>query len=317
MTLKTKLLGLGLAAMMAVAAPALSFAEDWKPNGPIKIQIGFGAGGSTDTMGRVLANEIEKQTGRNVVVENKPGAGGVAMFSGLSQMPANGQVIGMGVSIPVLVQLVKRGDKLPFKVDGFDYLGTVAKAELALLASKDAPFDDVEGMVAYAKEKGKLAVATMAPPQVLVMKATAKKTGAEFNLVTADGGAEVMKLILGGQVLVGFASGEHFPYLESGDMKVIASTNQARLSYAPDVKTFVESGIDAYVDPVFMLATTKGTDPAAVKALASAIDNAIKTPAFKKIVKNALKGNPSNLGPEGTLKMMIDGLENAQNLFNN
>ena len=61
----------------------------------------------------------------------------------------------------------------------------------------------------------------------------AEKTGAEFNLVTADGGAEVVKLILGGQVLAGFASGEHFQYLESGDMKVIAGAVEVRWHHGP------------------------------------------------------------------------------------
>lgn len=313
MTFKSKLLALGAAAMMAFAAPAV--AEDWAPDGPLTIQIGFGAGGSTDTMGRVLAKAMEEATGWSIVVENKPGGGGVAMFTGLSQMPPRGKIIGMGVSIPVLVQLVQRGDQLPFDQDSFDYLGTIAKAELALVASKDAPFDDLEGMLAYAKQQGQLPVATMAPPQVLIMKATSKVKGADFNLVTADGGAEVMKLILGGQVLAGFASGEHFPYLESGDMKVIASANQSRLSYAPDVKTFVENGVNAFVDPVFFLAMTKGTDPAAVKAIAAAIDDAIKTPEIAEIVQNAVKGAPLNMGPEGTHKMMVDGLDAAKVLF--
>lgn len=243
MQLKSKLLAFAASALVAVSAPAL--AEDWAPDGPLTIQIGFGAGGSTDTMGRVLAEVMKENTGWNIVVENKPGGGGVAMFTGLSQRPVDNQTIGMGVSIPVLVQLVQRGDQLPFDVDSFDYLGTVAKAELALVASKDAPFDDLEGMIAYAKEQGTLPVATMAPPQVLMMNQTKNTTGADFNLVTADGGAEVMKLILGGQVLAGFGSGEHYPYLESGDMKVIAGANQARLSYAPEVKTFIESGVSA------------------------------------------------------------------------
>lgn len=157
-------------------------------------------------------------------------------------------------------------------------------------------------------------MATMAPPQVLVMNQTMAKTGAEFNLVTADGGAEVMKLILGGQVLAGFGSGEHFPYLESGDMKVIAGANQSRLSYAPDVKTFIESGVDAYVDPVFFLAMAAGTDPKATAAIA-AIDAAITAPKFAEIVQNAVKGAPVNMGVEGTKKMMVDGLANAKILF--
>lgn len=313
MDFKAKLMALGVSAVMALASPLA--AQDWAPNGPLTLQIGFGAGGSTDTMGRVLANAMEEATGWNIVVENKPGAGGVAMFTGLSQMPPRGQVIGMGVSIPVLVQLVQRGDQLPFDETQFDYLGTIAKAELALVASKDAPFDDLEGMVAYAKEKGGMPLATMAPPQVLVMKQTTKATGATFDLVTADGGAEVMKLILGGQVLAGFGSGEQFPYLESGDMKVIASANQSRLSYAPDVKTFTESGVPAFVDPVFFLAMTKGTDPAAVAAISAAIDAAVKTPQIAEIVQNAVKGEPLNMGPEGTLQMMVDGMANAKILF--
>jgi tripartite-type tricarboxylate transporter receptor subunit TctC len=98
-------------------------------------------------------------------------------------------------------------------------------------------------------------------------------------------------------------------------MKVIAGANQSRLSYAPEVKTFVESGINAYVDPVFYLATTKGTDPAAVEAIAAAIDEAVASPEMAEIVQNAVKGAPINMGPEGTHKMMTDGLANAAVLF--
>lgn len=314
MKLTTKLMTVG-AAMFALAGP-LS-AADWAPNGPLTIQIGFGAGGSTDTMGRVLANVMEENTGWNIVVENKPGAGGVAMFTGLSQRPADATTIGMGVSIPVLVQLVQRGDELPFNTESFDYLGTVASAELALVAPADAPFDDLEGMIAYANSGEDIPVATMAPPQVLMMNATTKTTGAEFNLVTADGGAEVMKLILGGQVMAGFGSGEQLPYLDSGDMKIIASANQARLSYSPDAKTFIESGVEAYVDPVFFLAMRKGTDADALAAISAAIDEAVQSDAVAEIVKNATNGTPDNRGPEGTHQMMIDGLANAKVLFAN
>ncbi len=266
-------------------------------------------------MGRVLGKVMKENTGWNIVVENKPGGGGVAMFTGLSQMPADSKTIGMGVSIPVLVQLVNRGDQLPFDIDSFDYLGTVAKAELALVAGKDAPFDDLEGMIAHVKDNGPIPIATMAPPQVLMMNQTKAKTGVEFNLVTADGGAEVMKLILGGQVMAGFGSGEHYPYLESGDMKVIAGANQSRLSYAPEVKTFIESGVAAYVDPIFFLAMPAGTDPEATAAIAAALDEATKSPEFAEIVQNAVKGDPLNLGVEGTKQMMVDGLANAKVLF--
>ena len=128
------------AAMMAVFTMMVagSAMAGWKPDGPLTLQIGFGAGGSTDTMGRVLAKVMKDQTGWNIFAENKTGGGGVAMFTGIAKMPPNGKVIGLGVNMPILVNLVRRGDELPFDLDSFDYLGTIAKAELALVAAADA-----------------------------------------------------------------------------------------------------------------------------------------------------------------------------------
>ena len=77
-------------------------------------------------------------------------------------------------------------------------------------------------------------------------------------------------------------------------MKVIASANAARLSYAPEVGTFVEAGINAYVDPYYYLATRKGTDRRAVKAIAKAIDRALRSPDMIEIVGNTVKNKPLN-----------------------
>ena len=70
------LLGICFSVIISTAAVA-----DWKPSGPINLQIGFGAGGSTDMLGRAIGKEIEDQYGWKVVVENKPGGGGIAMFT--------------------------------------------------------------------------------------------------------------------------------------------------------------------------------------------------------------------------------------------
>ena len=309
-----RLLG-GLVMALWLELSGSASADNWKPDGVLSLQIGFGAGGSTDTMGRVLAKVMADQTGWNIIAENKTGGGGVAMFTGISKMPPNGKVIGLGVNMPILVNIVRRGDELPFDLDSFAYLGTISKAELALVAASDAPFDDLEGLFKHAKMAGSLPVAYGAPPQKLLMDVAARETGASFNMVTTKGGAEAMKLILGGQVLAGFSSGEHFPHAEAGKMKVIASANAARLSYAPDARTFPEAGVNAYVDPFYYLATTKGTDPAALKAITKAIERAMRSPRMIEIVANAVKGKPLNLGPDGTRKMMVDGLANVGMLF--
>jgi tripartite-type tricarboxylate transporter receptor subunit TctC len=307
----------GLSIAIGLALGTSSAVAEWKPTGTLKIQIGFGAGGSTDTMGRVIAKVMKKNTGWNIIAENKTGGGGVAMFTAISQMPPKGNVIGIGVNMPILINLVKRGDTLPFDLDSFDYLGTVSRAQLAIVAKADAPFDDLAGMIKYSKSNDGLPIAFSAPPQKFLMAAVDKMAGAGFRFVSTKGGAENMKLILGGQVLVGFASGEHLPYLKTGDMKMIASANDARHTYAPDVKTVVESGYDVYVSPVFYFATTAGTDPEAKAALAKALADAIASDEVREIVKNATMNDVLNLGPEGTKKMMTDGLVNVRTLFGN
>lgn len=313
MKIRSSVFGVVLAVAAWVAAPLL--AEEWKPDGPLTLQVGFGAGGTTDTLGRVLAKVMEEQTGWNIIVENRPGGGGVAMFTGIAKMPPRGTVMGMGVNMPIMVNLVKRGDQLGFDLDSFDYIGTVSATELALVAAVDAPFDDLEGLVAHARESGSLAVAFGAPPQKLLMDVTNRTTRAEFNMVSTKGGAESMKLILGGQVLAAFSSGEHFPYAESGDMKVIASANAARLSYDADAKTFIESGVEAFVDPQFYVAMTAGTDPAALTAIRAAFDAALASEEMGEIVKNAIKNTPKNLGADGTKQMLVEGVENVRVLF--
>jgi tripartite-type tricarboxylate transporter receptor subunit TctC len=315
MTIKQIMLA-AVSGAMIIAASA-GHAADWKPQGPLKLQIGFGAGGSTDVMGRVIAKVMKEQTGWNIIAENKTGGGGVAMFTGIAKMPAKGMVIGMGVNMPVMINIVKRGAELGFDLDSFDYLGTVAKAQLALIARADAPFDDLQGMIEHAKANDGMAIGFGAPPQKLLLSVVDKTAGAKFRFVSTKGEAETQKLLLGGQVMAGFSAGTHIKYLESGDFKMIASANDTRHSYAPDTPTVREAGYDVFLDPYFYFATTAGTDAAALAALTDALGNAIASDQVAEIVRNAATTEVLNLGPEGTKKMLVDGIENVKVLFGN
>ncbi len=300
-----------------VMSTGVALAEDWKPSGTMRLQIAFGAGGSTDTMGRVLAQTIKNNTGWNMIAENKTGGGGVAMFTGISKMSPRGLVIGLGVNEPILNNLANRGDKMAFNLDSFDYIGTVAKGQMAAVTAKDAPYDDLASLVKYVKVNGPVPVAIETEGMKSLMKAVAAKENIKFNYVTSSGAAESLKMILGGQVKIAFGTGEELRYLDSGDMKVLASGGQGRLSHTPDAKTFLESGYDAFIEPVWYIATTKGTAPEALAGLSKALEEALKAPKVIEIVRNTTKVNPVNFGPEGTKKMMVDGLANAINLSNN
>ena len=214
----------------------------------------------------------------------------------------------MGVSTPILMQLVMRPDKLAFNIDSFDYISSVARGELAVVARADAPFNDLESMVKYAKANGPLKIALNAKPPKFVLGAVARATGAKFQYVSTKGGAESIKLLMGKQVMAATAGGAHAAYLKSGDVKMIVVANANRHSYAPDVKTIAEQGYGVYLDPYFYIATTKGTDPAILSALSKAIRNALATDTVAKIVRNAAKTSVLNLDPAATRKMMVEGL---------
>lgn len=313
--MRIKALIANTAAAFILSAAMAGQASAWEPDGPLKLQIGFGAGGETDTIGRVIAAALEEQTGWNVVAENKPGGGGIAMFTGIAAMPADGTVIGMGVNMPVMINLVLRGDKLPFDLDSFDYLATVARAPLVIIARGDAPFDDVNELAAWSRDNDGAAIAFDAKPQELMLQGIDRQEDAGFKLVSTKSAAEMMQYLLGGQVAASFSAGTHISYLEQGDVKMLASANSERHDYAPDVKTLQEQGYDLFSDPWFYLAAPAGLPDKAKTALAGALDKALQTKEVRKIVANTLSSQPVNLGPDGTKQMIVEGMDGVRVLF--
>lgn len=304
------LAGLSLAAASATAALA-----EWEPSGPIRMLIGFDAGGDTDVLGRVIASEMSETTGWTIAVENRPGGGGIAMFTQLAVMPADGQTIGVGVSMPVLVNLVLRGEELPFNLESFDYLATIARAQVGIIAKADAPFDDMAGLIEASQQGDGALVAFDAKPQELVMNYVQAGSEANFRLLSTQSSAEMLQQVLGDHVAAAFATGTHIPHLDSGEIKMIASVNADRHGYAPDVPTLIEQGHDIYVDPYFYIAAPAGLPDDAKAKLAEALHAAIESEAVSGIILNTLRTEASDLGPDGTEQMLVDGLENVGKLF--
>jgi tripartite-type tricarboxylate transporter receptor subunit TctC len=311
-----KLLAVALLALLTVL-PQTGQAQDWAPDDSIKLQIGFGAGGSTDIMGRLVAAKVEENTGWNVVVENKPGGAGVAMFSSLMRAKPDGLTLGLGVSMPIFLNLAARGDKLPFTIDSFDYIATIMRGEIAMVAKADAPFNTLEELIAYAKQqKSGIAVAFDAKPQQIVLEPVAKKAEIKFKFIKHKSGAEQIQSILGGHADVACTAGAHVKYIESGDLKMIASMSKDRQACAPDAKTLIENGFDLYLEPYFYIAAPKGLSADVKNALAKALDDAINSESVKDALLNSMQATAHNLGPEGTYTMMSQGAVDIKALVN-
>lgn len=310
--MKLRLAAAALFSAALYTAPALA---EWAPDGPVNLWIGFGAGGETDTLGRLIANEVSESTGWDVVVENRPGGGGMAMFTQLAVSEADGQTIGMGVTMPVLVNLTVRPDEVPFSLDSFDYLATVALAQVGIIAKADAPYDTLEEMIAWSKENGGATIGFDAKPQELLTNFVNAQSDAGFRLVSMESSAEALQNVLGGHVHAAFNAGAHIPSLEAGDVKMLASANASRHSYAPDTATVQEQGYDIYVDPWFYIAAPAGLPDDAEEALSQAIADALGSDTVKEAIASAMNTEPSDMGPAETKAMLEDGLKNVGTLF--
>lgn len=292
-------------AMLTIAGS--TFAQ-WQPDGPVTLQVGFGAGGSTDTLARAIATQMEADTGWKVIVKNKPGGGGIAMFSSLVYEKPDGQTIGMGVTIPTLINLAERGDKLPFSTDSFDYLATVVVAPLAVVAPADAPYNNISELIEYSQSNDGALIGFDGGEMRLMMEAINNTENAGFELVSYKSGSEIIQGLLGGQLQAGWGAGAHIQYVNSGELKMLAVATQTRQNYSPDTTSFIEQGFPYSAEPYFYLAAPKGLEKDAHDALANALDKAINSDELTSLISNVMQTTPTNLGPNGTEAKLVNGL---------
>ena len=141
-----------IAGTFALLASPLAMAQNW-PTKPIKLIIPFAAGGTTDILGRLLAQQLTKDLGQNVIVENKPGAGGNIAAEYVAQSPADGYTIMLasGSMLTVNPFLYK---KLPVNyAKDFVYITNVASGPMLVSVSTKLPVKNLAEFIAYAKTK--------------------------------------------------------------------------------------------------------------------------------------------------------------------
>ncbi|MCF3639807.1 hypothetical protein LXM94_07470 [Rhizobium sp. TRM95111] len=309
---RRSLIVMGAGLVASALAPVGAFAQNWAP-ARLTLRVGFNPGGSADTIGRLAAASFEQVAGWGTVVENVGGGGGIVMATGLSRERADGSVIGMGVSSAMAFGLA--GDpNLPFKLDDFDFLGTVAISPAAIMAGADAPFDDMRGLVDWARTNSGAVVGVNERGAELIVRAIAKAENVNIKTISTRGGAEVLQNILGGHIQAGFDGGRHVDYMTSGDMKMLAAATNERHSYAPNVKTLKEQGFDYALEPWFIMMAPKGLPEDAKAAIAAQIDAAAKSDEVGKAVMNTFGIETRNLGSEGAAAMMADAFALAQRL---
>lgn len=276
----TALAGLGLFAGTAVAADF--------PSKPVTMIIPYGAGGGTDTMGRIFAKALSEELGQPVVVVNRKGGAGAVGASFLKTADADGYTILMG-AIDEIAAWLPNSTEVDFGKDDFRFLGAVANYQNAFVAPSGQPFANLTEFVAHAKANPGVPVAALGGMDRMFWDKLIAAEGLELKQVPVSGGAEAMQMLLAGNAAMAFSGGIHANY--EGSIAVMASLNGTRLSGAPDIPTFAEAGYDLTMPSLVGLMAPAGLPDDVAAALEAAVLKAGDSGDFRTIVEERLKSD--------------------------
>ena len=247
-------------------------AQDQWPSKPIRLIVPFTPGGVTDTSGRLIAENLGKRLGQQVVVDNKPGASGNIGTALAKAAPADGYTLVLGFDGTMVIN-PHVFSKLPFDtVKDFTPVGKIGDATLILVANPDVPVKGLADVIALSKSRpGGLSFGTSGTGGTphIAGELLKLRTGANLTHVPYKGGGQAMTDVLGGTIpLVYTAVAGAHGHVKSGKLKALAVSSAQRTSALPDVPTFVESGVpDFVVNSWVGLLAPAGTPSAVVTRL--------------------------------------------------
>lgn len=287
------------AGLMAVHATAHAQGEGNWPNKPVRFIIPFAAGASSDVLGRMVANQLEKSLGQPFVVENKTGASGIVGTQAALKEPADGYtILVVGSSPMVFNQLVF--EKLPYDPNDLLPVTVIADYPLVIAAHPDTPAKSLADMIRIAKEKpGYYTYSHTSATFQAQLEYLNSILGIKMTQVMYRGGGPALMAVLGGQThFIAQDPTSIAPQHKGGKLRAIAVTSKERNSAMPDVPTVAESGVPNFETGVFMgLAVHRDTPPAIVRKLWQETANAIRRPEVRdRIVQYGMK--PQGTSPE-------------------
>jgi tripartite-type tricarboxylate transporter receptor subunit TctC len=275
-----------LASAAGVAAPLRALAQLDYPNHPVRVVVGFPAGGGTDVFARVVAQGLALALGYPFVIDNKAGAGGIVASQGMQQAAADGYTLLVGsTSTQVIAPLLY--SKRPYSTADFTPVAHLASVGIVLVANPKAPFNNVAEMVAYAKARpGQLNYASggNGVTNHLAMELLKARTGSFLVHIPYRGSAPALTDVMGGQVPVMFDSiASSGPQIRAGKVKALGIAGLSRVDVLPGVPTISESGaaigLKDFDTPGWVaMYGPKGLPPAVVARLQAAVSLVLATP---------------------------------------
>jgi tripartite-type tricarboxylate transporter receptor subunit TctC len=275
--------GRGLLLTLALGSSVASAAAPY-PNKPVRIVVGSTPGGVTDTMARVIGNELSKSMGQQFVVENRPGAGGLIGLTNVYKSPRDGYTLLM---VPATLSVTKAlYSNIGFDpVEDFVPVINVGTGPVAISVHSTFPAKNFKDFIAYAKTHD-VNFASCGPgtPQHIAGEYLRSVAGLKLTHVPYKGCAAALTDVLGGSVPLFFATIPNIiENMKGGRIIPIAVTSAKRSPLLPNVPTAAESGFpDMDVQAWFGLVAAKGTPPDIINKINKAVNVALGAPDVRE-----------------------------------
>jgi tripartite-type tricarboxylate transporter receptor subunit TctC len=283
--MRTKFLALGGALLAALSLSSFSARADY-PDKPIHIIVPYTPGGTVDLLARALAPHLTKAWGQQIVVENRPGAGGSVGAEYVAHAPGDGYTLLLSTNSPLTTNVVvfKTIKYDPLK----DFVPIVIAGEnsLVLAVNPKLPVKSVDDLIALAKkEPGKLICASSGNGATSHMSLGEfeKRTGVKITHVPYRGGVPSLTAVISGEAQMVFADiVPTLPMIRDGRVRPLATTGLKRSGVTPNLPTLDELGLKGFSVTAWVpLVAPKGTPQAVVDKLNAEVNKALNDPELR------------------------------------
>ncbi len=278
---------LGLCAALPFAGDA--GAQTW-PTKPIRLVVGYSAGGGNDLIARIVGAKLQEKLGQPIVVDNKPGAQSIVAAELVAKAQPDGYTLLVAPSGPMTINPAVYA-KLPYAPDkDFAPISLLAEFPLLLVVGADQPLKSVRELIDYGRaHPDKANYASSATPFQLASELFNQRTGSKFQHIPYRGSGDAAQAVASGQVLMTIAdTGPIAGLLSAGKLRALAITTDKRDAAFPDVPTLAEAGVPGVEVSLWTgLVAPAGTPPDIVtrlnKAVAESLAAADVRTALEKI----------------------------------
>ena len=274
-------LRLATAAFLFSSLAGMASAQDY-PNGPVTLVVPYPPGGQIDMIARLLQPGLEQALGDSVLVENRPGAGGMIGSSSVFRSKPDGQ------TIVLTTDAVMTLNPLIFNTPGYDPIKDaapvtiVSESVLALAIKPDLPVSNVAELIEYSKNN-KVTFGSSGAPQQIVGELINQRGGAQFTYIPYPGVAQVMTDVMGGHITMAVGTlSSILPHVASGGLKIIAISNAERMDAMPDMPLISET-VDGVVANTWSgIFAPAGTPQPVIEELNAALVKVLSDPDIRK-----------------------------------